>query len=104
MARIFVSKYESPDGQETGYLVEAHGRRTWQLTRFVVGILGRFMNIEFAPNAGDMIGVWPICPFCQVRQFMLASQFNEEDVTCGWCGGRFRIRGVEWPYTMVGNG
>jgi len=84
-----------------GFMLEIYNPKVYRVARSLCGLLSRVANVELSPRGGDYIGVWPVCPFCEVRQFMLASQFNEEAVTCKRCGSGFRIRGVEWPYTMV---
>ena len=101
--RIDVFKYKSPEGK-IGYLVETCGWRTWRLMRPIIAALGRIMNITLVPDgcAGDMIGIWPICPSCGARWFTCESLFNQGPATCPNCGKVCQVRGCEWPYTMVG--
>jgi hypothetical protein len=105
---IHVIRYVSEAGH-IGYMVETYGglwrisgRRLWQAARLGCRLLSAFITVELSPDGGEYIGVWPVCPFCLTRRFVLANEFNEEDVTCQRCGGTYRIRGVAYPYTMVG--
>jgi len=57
-------------------------------------------NVELVPmgQGGDLIGIWPKCPNCGKRWFMLASEFNEEDAYCKYCKARCFVRGLSYPY------
>ena len=99
---IKITRCPSPHTGQIGTVIETYNRRVHDVIEPIcIALDARDIRLVPRGKGGDMIGIWPICPKCALHQFMLASEYNEEAVICPRCGAEFRIRGIQWPYTMV---